>query len=376
MKPILIGVVLGVAGVLGTMGCGDAPPQREVTNSAEEELELTLAQREGQRLFFKETFGGNGRTCGTCHSKDTGTINPQQVEALFRGDPGAPLFRGDGADSPGSNTFARIRANASIRVVLPLPANVSIVGSSDRSVALQRGIPTTMNTPALDRVLMYDGRAPNLTAQAKDAIFGHAESSAVTDGQLGLIADFEKTLFNDGRLKKFAATGRAPELPAGTTESERRGREFFTDDNPVNGNPVRLRCVHCHAGPMLNESSPGLSAILGVPAGSRFGSAFVSELNPGQLPVETFRFTAPDGTTTDVITPDPGLALQTGVPATANLFKTPTLWGASKTAPYFHDNSALDVPAMLRHYDNFFNVLGFDLSDQDMVDIAAYMELL
>ena len=27
----------------------------------------------GKHLFEKETFGGNGRTCQTCHSKRTGT---------------------------------------------------------------------------------------------------------------------------------------------------------------------------------------------------------------------------------------------------------------------------------------------------------------
>jgi cytochrome c peroxidase len=375
-KELALVISCNLAGVLAMAGCGDGPRHEEVANSSGQELEATGVKREGERLFFEETFHGNGRTCGTCHSKETGTLNPQQVNALFQRDPNGPLFRGDGADSPGSDTFDRIRANASIRVVLPLPANVSIVGSPARTIALQRGIPTTMNTPALDPVLMYDGRAPNLTAQAEDAILGHAESSAVTADQLNLIADFEKSLFNDGRLKTFAAAGVVPELPRGNTPSELRGRVFFTDDNPVNGNPPRLRCVHCHTGPMLNETSPGLQVLFGVPIGERFTNALVPELNPGNLPVYTFRFTNPDGTTTDVTTPDPGRALQTGDPVTANRFKIPTLWGATKTAPYFHDNSALDVPAMLRHYDNVFNVAGTDLTEQDMLDIAAYMKLL
>ena len=36
---------------------------------------------EGRRLFEEETFGGNGRTCVTCHSRETGTISPQDVQA-------------------------------------------------------------------------------------------------------------------------------------------------------------------------------------------------------------------------------------------------------------------------------------------------------
>ena len=30
-------------------------------------------QLNGKKLFEKETFGGNGRTCQTCHLKHTGT---------------------------------------------------------------------------------------------------------------------------------------------------------------------------------------------------------------------------------------------------------------------------------------------------------------
>ena len=34
---------------------------------------------EGQRLFDRETFGGNGRTCLTCHSRETGTVSPRDA---------------------------------------------------------------------------------------------------------------------------------------------------------------------------------------------------------------------------------------------------------------------------------------------------------
>ena len=38
---------------------------------------------EGERLFRKETFGGNGRTCETCHSRSTGTLSPADVRTLL-----------------------------------------------------------------------------------------------------------------------------------------------------------------------------------------------------------------------------------------------------------------------------------------------------
>ena len=36
---------------------------------------------EGQRFFEEETFGGNGRTCATCHSPETGTFSPADAQA-------------------------------------------------------------------------------------------------------------------------------------------------------------------------------------------------------------------------------------------------------------------------------------------------------
>lgn len=56
--------------------------------SAQPSLEQLIAQ--GQRLFTKETFGGNGRTCATCHRPDNNhTIDPKYIAKL---PPTDPLF--------------------------------------------------------------------------------------------------------------------------------------------------------------------------------------------------------------------------------------------------------------------------------------------
>lgn len=34
----------------------------------------------GKQLFERETFGGNGRTCRTCHSRETGTVSPEDAQ--------------------------------------------------------------------------------------------------------------------------------------------------------------------------------------------------------------------------------------------------------------------------------------------------------
>src|SRR6185369_4450754 len=44
--------------------------------------------RRGSQLFFKETFAGNGRTCGTCHRAENNlTIDPQFISTLPSSDP-------------------------------------------------------------------------------------------------------------------------------------------------------------------------------------------------------------------------------------------------------------------------------------------------
>src|SRR5574341_1592591 len=48
-----------------------------------------LAER-GRQIFFNETFGGNGRTCGTCHpAQNNFTIDPAFIATL---PPKDPLF--------------------------------------------------------------------------------------------------------------------------------------------------------------------------------------------------------------------------------------------------------------------------------------------
>ena len=53
---------------------------------------------EGQRLFDEETFGGNGRTCATCHSRETGTFSASDAQARLTANPNDPLFVHDGSD--------------------------------------------------------------------------------------------------------------------------------------------------------------------------------------------------------------------------------------------------------------------------------------
>lgn len=349
--------------------------------------------KEGRRLFDVERFGGNGRTCRTCHTKQTGTFSPEEAVARLIEDPGDALFVHDGLDD-GVTGATRITQHATVRVEIPLPPDVILTDDPDRrTVILNRGTPTTLNTPALDPMLMYDTREPNLQVQAFNAIAGHAQNTRQpTALELDLIKEFQQTdprFFSSEALRVFANGGPPPQLPAGTTESERRGRAMF-DNVPFDGVTTRGICNICHSGPMLNRFAAGNA--FGFPPGGRRASIGVSERNLIGNPVYTFLVREADGSTFTITTPDPGAMLNDpppsappGVPTPprsffANFFKIPTVWGVQDTAPYFHDNSAKTLEEVAQFYALFFRdspgTRGFVFTEQDQADMVAFLRLL
>src|SRR4051812_26639435 len=346
---------------------------------------------EGKRLFEQATFGGNGRTCATCHTAATGTVSPEDAQKRFRRDPGDPLFLHDGSDDGLGHGVTRMLTDATVLINVPLGPGVQLADDpTATTVRLRRGIPTTLNTPALDPELMLDGRQPSLEAQAMGAIHDHAQGVVPPMAQLHAIAEFERTnaFFSSPAMRRFALEkAPAPGLPEGQSDSEKRGRRFFEDvpPDPAQGVKPGL-CAHCHSGPLLNQTNEFATLFIGlpIPAGQRFISVGVSEFNEGQNPVRKFLFHADTPNPVPVFSPDPGRALITGIiddPQIANLnaFKISALRGIRHTAPYFHDNSAKTLEAVMVHYAAFFNLVsgGFIvLTPQDQADIVAYMKLL
>src|SRR5215211_4716454 len=64
-----------------------------------------VERSDGKRLFERETFGGNGRTCLTCHSRETGTVSPADARIRFNIDRSDPLFVHDGSDDEDGDGF-------------------------------------------------------------------------------------------------------------------------------------------------------------------------------------------------------------------------------------------------------------------------------
>jgi hypothetical protein len=353
-------------------------------------------QEDGRRLFEQETFGGNGRTCLTCHSRKTGTVSPQEARARFQANPHDPLFVHDGSDDGQGHGVTRMLADATILMTIPLPPNVRLADSTDRFVVVRRGIPTTLNSPALDPVIMLDGRQSTLELQAGGAIRDHAQATDIpTLNGLELIRQFQLTeaFFSSPALRSRSVGGLGPKLPQGQTASEQRGRRFFEDvpPDPTDGLKPGL-CAHCHSGTLMNQASEfaGLFLPFPVKTGTRFQDVLVSFFNDAGKPVREFIFNEGSPNERHVFSPDPGRALITGLvdgfpPAGdttfehTNAFKIPQLRGVRHTAPYFHDNSAKTLEAVAAHYARFFAFVtgGFiNLTPQDQADMVAFMKLL
>ncbi|HWP07652.1 MAG TPA: cytochrome c peroxidase [Polyangiaceae bacterium] len=335
-------------------------------------------------LFTEEQFGGNGRTCVTCHTAATGTISPAEIQALHDADPSGPMFRPIDSNDGASDDYTELLLRATFRVSIRLPAGVTLTSNPGAtSIVFRRSVPSTINTPALDPTLMWDGRAPNLMEQALGAILGHAQATITpTASELALIAQFEQgpAFFSSDLLRAYAQGGTAPTWPPGVTDAEKRGRRWFAQESAA---PRFNICGQCHGGPMTNETQSNS----GLPVGKHFQTVNVSEFNTLGNP--TYELTFPDpknpGSTVTVVTPDPGRALTTGDVRDLNFFKIPTLWGVKNTAPYFHDNSANTLEELIDHYEkhlatflrsNVSYPLPHVPTAQDKADIVAYLKLL
>lgn len=343
-------------------------------------------RRDGRHLFEQETFGGNGRTCLTCHSRRTGTVSPQDAKRRFLANPQDPLFIHDGSDDGLGTGVKRMLNDATILMKIPLHPSVQLGDADDRFVTVRRGIPTTLNTPALDPVLMLDGRQPTLELQAEGAIFDHAQAPDFPKlNDLELIKRFQMTeaFFSSPALRLLAlGIPNFVGLPRGRTASERRGRRFFEDVPPDPGAGFKPGlCSHCHSGSLLNQTNEFAPAFVGVPipTGTRFVNILVSAFNQANNPVTTFIFNKGTPSQKFVDSPDPGRALITGKVEDIDAFKISQLRGIRHTAPYFHDNSAKTLEDVARHYTTFFSAVtggNLVLTPQDEADMVAFMKLL
>ena len=305
---------------------------------------------------------GNGRTCATCHVPGQNfQLTPQNVEARFqalqqrrRTNPLAddPLFRPIDAND-GIDDFTNLRQHALVRVFIQLPTDASghklvwpVDDPNATEVALWRSTPTVLNT-AFTGPYQLDGRQPTLQAQALGALIDHSEITVEPRARfLDDVAAFQETLFSSRSVRLLAralANGQPlPPTDPPLNDLERQGKALFD-----------RHCASCHGGPTQTVPIPALPPAIHDIHISKPLPPFMADLPfaPSPLQPRLWAFRVP-GQAAPVVVPstDPGQALLTGSLDNLNFFDIPTLYGISKTAPYFHDNSAATLEEMIRHY--------------------------
>jgi cytochrome c peroxidase len=344
---------------------------------------------------------GNGRACADCHMpSDHFQLSPADVEARFQNlqarrltNPRAddPLFRPVDANDyringESASDFSNLRENALVRITFALPPNMRLIDpatnlpSNETSVDVWRMVPTVNNVkltgpdglnpwprgPNTSGGYQLDGRIGTLQEQAFAALIAHAEIQvAPRQGMLDDLSAFQSVLFSSPGVRALSAAVSAgvtplPDADPPLNALEQAGKVVFT-----------RACTQCHGGP--GQSTPQAPAVRYHEIATQCPRPVDTAQSPPRFvfkpcsaslarSVRTYQITLPDGVSTIRRTSsDPGRALLTGFvgvgPPAAddwNKLDVPGLRGISKTAPYFHNNSAATLEEVVDHYTAFF----------------------
>ena len=180
------------------------------SNRTGQSFRMPVASRpaQGEALFRRETFGGNGRTCGECHpTQDSGRLTPAEVQARFRGVAATfdTLFIAETATTG-------FDFNLNTLTIATRPAPVSGTDFLNASGGDLRGVVTSSSgarAKVLARTsatvyLVYGGLSPRLSGTITDEA---GNSAAVVDVTQGSLNGLEQPL----RMR----TSRSPAFPDG-----------------------------------------------------------------------------------------------------------------------------------------------------------------
>jgi cytochrome c peroxidase len=352
-------------------------------------------------------LGGNGRACADCHMPaDNFQLSPASARARFDAlqakrehnkNADDPLFRPVDADDfriNGDNAidFSNLVDNGLVRVTMPLPTNVKLIDpitgqpSEETSVDLWRAVMPVFNVAITgpDGVLpiwppgaprppimgqdpngpnrqggyQHDARFGTLQEQARGALFAHAQVTEEPPARmLDDLAAFQQTLFSSPGVELLAGailSGSTPfpDPDPELNELEQQGKVVFN-----------RACAQCHGGTLHpSGSTPEATIVRPIVRYHNIATACPRPTTDGYAPCperlarnsRRYRITLANGTFQFVTTSDPGRLLLTGQPADLGVMDITQLRGISKTAPYFHNNSAATLEEMLDHYDAFF----------------------
>ena len=283
----------------------------------------------GADIFFRESFDGNGRTCGSCHpAANNFTIDRPFIDALRAGNPNDPLFVADNnaalgeLESSDLGDFAGIREHVDSFDNPPVSRGVPHTLSLATSLKPDPGDGT--GNPAVQRTGWSGDGAPgtgSLREFLSGAIKQHYPSNlarregidfrAATPLELDLVEEFQLNLGRTNELDLNQVNLADPDA--------NDGRRAYLD-------PQRGRCNFCHANGGANTEFGGLNANF--------------DTNTRSAPTFAFPF---DGGFGGQDLDQPNIdALNLGLPLNGfgdGTFNVPPVIEAVDTPPFFHTNA-------------------------------------
>lgn len=320
---------------------------------------------QGERIFFNETFDGNGRTCGTCHrAEENFGLSANFIATLPANDPlfvaennpnlaehfeNTRLIRTFSLITENQDGFDDLANNFNLRGI---PHTLALRTSIDSATGPQTGWSGdgspgdgSLRSFAVGAVIQHFP----LTTNRVDGV----DFRLPTDEELDALEAFQLSL---GRQEELSL----PLQLKGVVAS--RGQEIFMDRSAG-------KCNACH----FNAGANGDPELFGPEAGNLNFDTGVEDL-PDQ-PADLSGEHVPD---------DDGL----GSPGSGE-FNTPPVVEAADTGPFFHNNSVDTIEAAVAFYNGAtFNDSpaaqlivgatgsGINLDTTQVVAVAAFLRVI
>lgn len=278
----------------------------------------------GRKLFFKETFDGNGRTCGTCHRAENNlTIDPEFIATLPGDD---PLFVAEYVPELMQNfenpklmrEFGLIMVNSD---GFDNPANKFTMRSVPHVFAQN----VSINSPQGPHLGWSGDGAPgdgSLRSFATGAVMQHFTKTTTRRKGVDFRLPTAKEL--DALEAFMLSLGRQEDLVlplALKSEVALEGQDLFQNEG---------QCSSCHVNAGANNALSGSG-----PGNLNFNTGV--ENLPDQPAVLSGEFYPPDD--------------GSGTPGNGE-FNTPSLLEAADTPPFFHNNSVKTIEDAIAFYNS------------------------
>lgn len=310
--------------------------------------------------------------------------NPKADDPLFR-PIDADDFRTNGEQA---SDYSNLRQNGLIRITFTLPSNVRLIDPATNAVSTEAFVDVWRSVPTVNDVALtgpgnvnpwfrapnvfggyqLDARVGTLQEQALGAFINHAQvQSQPSARMLDDLSSFQRVLFTNHRVRALAdamrqGTSPLPDPDPKLNALEQEGKAVF-----------QRACAHCHGGLEQSNGQPPVVRFHDIatqcprPIDTRPPEVTVPERFafapcPPRLArnARTYEVTLVNGTVARRTSSDPGRVLLTGFAGPVapqddwNKLDVPALRGISKTAPYFHNNSAATLEDVVDHYIEFF----------------------